>query len=112
MLPTNSRLRSSTEIANALKIGEKFTARLVVVSVAKGVADTTKVAFAVGKSVGNSVTRHRIIRRLRHILSSEMHHFPQGSHVVIRALPGTATASFEVLRENVLFALEKVHKHD
>jgi len=34
--------------------------------------------------------------------------FPSGSFVVVRALPGTATASFAELNENVGFALTKV----
>lgn len=70
----------------------------------------SKVAFAVGKTVGNSVVRHKVTRRLRHILSQELPNFPIGSHVVVRALPGAANATFDQLKENLNFALSKVAK--
>ena len=111
MLPAHARLRSSSEIAKTLKSGDKFTSKLIVIHISTGMSPTSKVAFAVGKPVGNSVIRHRITRRLRHILSSEISGVPEGSHIVVRALPGTATATFAELQENVRFALAKVRSH-
>lgn len=77
---------------------------------AKGTSGQSKVAFAVGKNVGNSVIRHRVTRQLRHIVSPALSRFPIGSHVVVRALPGAATATFTQLRENLEFAMTKVPK--
>ena len=77
---------------------------------AKGTSGQSKVAFAVGKNVGNSVIRHRVTRQLRHIVSPVLSRFPIGSHVVVRALPGAATATFTQLRENLEFAMTKVPK--
>ena len=70
----------------------------------------TKVAFAVGKNVGNSVVRHKITRQLRHAISPLVGSFPSGSHVVVRALPGANQASFAQLSENLEFAFSKVTK--
>lgn len=75
---------------------------------ASGSTQQSKIAFAVGKNVGNSVVRHRVTRQLRHIVSPALTKFPIGSHVVVRALPGAATASFAQLTENLNFALTKV----
>lgn len=77
---------------------------------ARGSSEQSKVAFAVGKNVGNSVIRHRVTRQLRHIVTPFLTRFPSGSHVVVRALPAAATATFAQLSENVEFALTKVPK--
>jgi len=107
MLPADARLRNSSDIAATMRQGTKYSSRLLVLHVAREMSQTTKVAFAVGKSVGNSVVRHLVTRRLRHIVAHELTEFPTGSFVVIRALPGTATASFAELEENMGFALAK-----
>lgn len=75
---------------------------------ASGSSGQSKVAFAVGKNVGNSVIRHRVTRQLRHVVTPVLYRFPSGSHVVVRALPGAATATFAQLTENLDFALTKV----
>lgn len=108
MLPADIRLRSSTDIALTMRRGTKYSSRLIVLHVVREVSASTKVAFAVGKSVGNSVVRHRTTRRLRHIVAKDLSRFPVGSYVVVRALPGTAAATFAELEENVNFALTKV----
>lgn len=77
---------------------------------ASGPTEQSKVAFAVGKNVGNSVIRHRVTRQLRHVVTPVLPRFPSGSHVVVRALPGAATATFAQLTENLEFALTKVPK--
>jgi len=100
-------LRNSSDIAATMRQGTKYSSRLIVLHVAREMSQTTKVAFAVGKSVGNSVVRHLITRRLRHIVAHELTELPAGCFVVVRALPGTATASFAELEENMGFALAK-----
>ena len=77
---------------------------------AQGSSEHTKVAFAVGKNVGNSVVRHKVTRQLRHAISPLIGNFPDGSHVVVRALPGAREANFIQLSENLKVALAKVAK--
>lgn len=110
MLPASARLRKSSEISAVMKSGTRFSAKLVVLHVAQSTDKDTKVAFAVGKNVGNSVVRHRITRQLRHAISPLVGSFPSGSHVVVRALPGANQASFAQLSENLEFAFSKVTK--
>ena len=108
MLPASARLRKSSEISAVMKSGTRFSAKLVVLHVASGTSGQSKVAFAVGKNVGNSVIRHRVTRQLRHIVSPVLSNFPIGSHVVVRALPAAAGATFTQLTENLEFAMTKV----
>ncbi len=39
------------------------------------------------------MVRHRVARRLRHLLASRMTGLPAGARVVVRALPPAATAT-------------------
>jgi ribonuclease P protein component len=68
-------------------------------------ADSPKVGFSVSKAVGNSVTRHAVSRRLRHVMRDHLGELPAGSRLVVRALPSAATASSAELDAQVSDAL-------
>ena len=57
--------------------------------------------FVVSRAVGNSVTRNRVERRLRHILADRRKVLPAGSLLVVRANPRSARASFQDLTADV-----------
>lgn len=67
----------------------------------------TRAAFAVGKSVGNSVQRHQVVRRLRPIVVAAMQDLPMGTQVVIRAMPEAAKATSQELQRDVGAAIAK-----
>jgi len=52
-----------------------------------------RVGFVVSKAVGNSVIRHRVTRRLRHLMADRLGQLRSGSDVVVRALPRAGGAS-------------------
>ena len=47
----------------------------------------------VSKAVGNSVVRHRVARRLRHLVGARLAGLPADSLLVVRALPPAATST-------------------
>lgn len=53
--------------------------------------------LVVSKAVGDSVTRHRVSRRLRHIAAGMVADHDSDLLVVIRANPASATATHEEL---------------
>jgi ribonuclease P protein component len=53
--------------------------------------------FVVSKAVGGSVVRHRVLRRLRHLMTERLVLLPAGSQLVVRAFPPAATASSAAL---------------
>jgi ribonuclease P protein component len=107
MLSASQRLRKSSEISAVLRAGTRYTSKLVVLHVATGSNPETRVAFAISKKVGNSVVRHRLTRQLRHSMSLNLNRFPQGSQIVVRALPGAGSAKFSEISENIDFAVTK-----
>jgi ribonuclease P protein component len=100
MLPAVHRLRRSKDFAAVLRGGRRAGGgRLLVVHSLRVSQDGTGVprrfGLVVSKSVGNSVVRHRVSRRLRALLALRMDTFPPASDVVVRALApaGGATSS-------------------
>lgn len=63
--------------------------------------------LVVSKQVGNAVTRHRVSRQLRHLCLGIVDKLPRETDVVIRALPASAEASSEQLREDIVNALKR-----
>ena len=53
--------------------------------------------LVVSKAVGDSVTRHRVSRRLRHIAAELLDQAGDDLMVVIRANPAAASATYEEL---------------
>lgn len=66
------------------------------------------VGLIVGKSVGGSVQRHRVSRRLRAQLALRIVALPAGSATVVRALPAASTASSAALGADLDAALTRL----
>jgi putative membrane protein insertion efficiency factor/ribonuclease P protein component len=110
MLPSRYRLHSRAEISRTIRHGRRARRGSLVVHVQVGdeVTEPARAAFAVSKAVGDSVTRHRVVRRLRPLMPPLLDRLPGGSEVVVRAMPEAATASSAQLREDLERALERV----
>ena len=89
MLPKNARLTVSADFARATKSGtrvttENFVGYLYISPVTNH--DLPKCGLIINKSVGGSVTRHALARKVRHAISPQLSKLPSGSLLVIRAL--------------------------
>jgi ribonuclease P protein component len=94
------RLRTREDFALALRTGRRSPGRLVVLHLAESTElAPPRVGLAVSKAVGGSVVRHRVARRLRHLLRDRVDRLPTGALLVVRALPAAATASSPQLAE-------------
>lgn len=63
--------------------------------------------FAVSRAVGGAVVRNLVKRRLRAVMAEALTTVPAGSHVVVRALPAAADASYSELRADVVSAMSR-----
>jgi ribonuclease P protein component len=68
----------------------------------------TRVGFVVSKAVGNSVVRHRVSRRLRHLLRDRLGTVVPGCTLVVRALPAAAEAASAELGNDIDSALRRL----
>ena len=72
---------------------------------------TPRAGFVVSRAVGGSVVRHRVVRRLRHLLRGRLADLPAGSRLVVRALPPAADAPSSVLAHDLDSALRTALAH-
>jgi len=93
MLPAAYRMRSSTEFREVLRRGRSAAGRDVIVHVGTGRPGATRVGIVVGRTVGGSVVRHRVARRLRAQLAQRLARLPDGTCLVARARPSSAAAA-------------------
>ena len=67
-----------------------------------------RAGFVGGRSVGNSVVRHRVTRRLRAVVREELHRLPEGADLVVRARPEAADATSDVLHRDLSSGLDRL----
>ncbi|RAV32868.1 ribonuclease P protein component [Corynebacterium heidelbergense] len=132
MLSPENRLRASRRFDETTRNGWKKGSRTVVVYVYPGptgiaglgvqpIGDrNVRVGLIVSKTVGNAVARHRVSRRIRHIMAIYLKDLgpgaqsegwiPQGSAVVIRALPAATSASNDKLAADIRNCLSRIER--
>ena len=102
MLPAASRLTHRDEFASVIRRGHRGgRARLVVHLHRADGAAAPRAGFVVSKAVGKSVVRHRVARRLRHLVRDRLATLPADSLLVVRALPPAATATSAELGDDL-----------
>ena len=109
MLPARYRMTRSTEFGTTVSKGVRSAQPDLVLHVANVVDDPSgpRIGLVVGRSVGNAVVRHRVSRRLRHGMYPMLDQLQPGHRLVIRALPGAATATSARLAHELSAALRR-----
>jgi ribonuclease P protein component len=102
VLPQGARLTTSSDFARATKSGVRVTTQhfvgyLYISPVTN--KDSAKCGLIINKTVGGSVKRHRLARKIRHAVAPHIASLPTGSLLVIRALKedGDRNVSAEIL---------------
>ncbi|MFK5634297.1 MULTISPECIES: ribonuclease P protein component [unclassified Ornithinimicrobium] len=117
MLPRRHRLTRPADYRAVLRGGRDVRRRragtdlLVVHAVLTTEPTLTRpprVGFVVSRAVGNSVVRHRVVRRLRALLAPRLAAVPMSTDLVVRAQPAAAAATSSELGEDLDRALEQV----
>jgi len=115
VLPATARLTRSEDFRQVTRQGRRASGRRIVVhAVSAESAEEVqtnrpaRVGFVVSKAVGNSVVRHRVARRLRHVVRDRLGTLPPGSSLIVRALPSAAVASSAAFRQDFEVALRRL----
>ncbi|MDQ2748337.1 MAG: ribonuclease P protein component [Actinomycetota bacterium] len=105
-------MRRSSEFASVVRSGDRARRGHVVVhrhsSLRRG--GPVVVGLVVGKSVGGSVARHQVSRRLRAKLAQRLDVLAQGAGFVVRALPGSAEVTSAELGADLDAALSRLER--
>jgi ribonuclease P protein component len=86
VLPKSNRLRAGAEFTRVSKTGHRASSANLVIYAALESNTTPKIGFIVNRSVGGSVTRHRVTRKLRHNFASYLDKLPKNTMLVVRVL--------------------------
>jgi ribonuclease P protein component len=116
VLPASVRMTRSLDFETTVRRGRRSSSGRVVVHALESSLpqesgagasgdDPVRVGFIVSKAVGNAVVRHRVARRLRHVVGGHLELLAPGSMVVVRALPNAAGATSASLDRDVVRAL-------
>jgi ribonuclease P protein component len=110
MLPSAHRLRASGDFTLIQRRGTRISRPTLVLSALLHPDSPSRLGLSVGKSVGNSVMRHSVSRKLRHVSAPHLAAMPPGTQLVIRALPAAAGASSAQLDADVSAALIELER--
>ncbi|HEX2301051.1 MAG TPA: ribonuclease P protein component, partial [Pseudonocardiaceae bacterium] len=75
-----------------------------------GTVGGPRAGFVVGKTVGNSVVRHRVTRRLRAVVLAQLDRLPPTADLVVRARPEAAAATSAELARDLTAGLDRLLK--
>ncbi|WP_307378308.1 ribonuclease P protein component [Microbacterium sp. W4I20] len=102
MLARPHRLTRGSDYRMVVRRGSRCGgSRLITSMLSTGESGTVRFGFIISKQVGTAVVRNTVRRRLKAVCAEALPRVPQGTDVVIRALPASATASFAELRADV-----------
>ncbi|MFC3849519.1 ribonuclease P protein component [Corynebacterium hansenii] len=120
MLPAQHKLHRSGDFSATVRRGRRFGRRTIVLHYFDAAGDGgdgadaqisrsggPRVGFVVSKGVGNSVVRHAVTRKLRHVVMDMLDDVPSTADMVVRALPASAGATSEELANDVRKALSR-----
>lgn len=108
MLPKNARLTTSADFTRTTKSGTRVTSEhFVGYLYLSPVANNTSPKFGliINKSVGGSVLRHSLARKLRHAVAAQISLLPSGSLLVIRVLTKNDSGSVITETEKLILKL-------
>ena len=70
---------------------------------------TPQIGLIVSKSVGGAVDRHRVSRKLRHVVRALITELDPADRLVVRALPGSRDAASARLQSELRTAIGRAH---
>ena len=113
MLPAAHRLTSARSFRSVIRDGRRAGSRTLVVHLVTdsgpGAAGSApRVGLVVSKAVGNSVVRHRVQRRLRHLVREQLDLLPGSALLVVRANPAAGSAPSRELGADLTRCLQRV----
>jgi len=105
-------MRRSTDFSLAVRNGVRVAQSDLVVHARRGEVlpdGVPQIGLVVAKSVGGSVERHRVARRLRHVARTVLSELDPADRIVIRALPSSRNATSARLEEQLRAGMHRAH---
>ncbi|QNE48261.1 ribonuclease P protein component [Glaciihabitans sp. INWT7] len=102
MLAKANRLVRADDYRRLVRRGRRVSTRHAVVYIMRGSdSGAPRFGFIVPKNVGIAVNRNLVRRRLKALSFTALPQLAPGTEIVIRALPGSAQAGWDILRSEI-----------
>lgn len=109
MLARPNRLTRGVDYRQVVRRGARCGGpRLITSALPAAETRAARFGFIISKQVGTAVVRNTVRRRLKAICAEFLDTVPEGTDVVIRALPASADADFSDLRADVERCLRRL----
>ena len=100
-------VKENRDYNRIIKENKPFKYKDYVIYIDKKEPSIYKFGFSVGKKVGNAVTRNRVKRQIKAIVSQN--HYKNDFDCIIIVGKGILSRNFEEMRDNLNFALKKLN---
>ena len=101
-------MRKARDFNETMRGGVRVSRPCLIVYVKNSLRDESAlVGFTVGRAIGGSVVRHRVVRQLRVGADEIVDEIPRGTRVVVRALPAVTELSGREMQGEVKKALRE-----
>lgn len=108
MLARVNRIVSAEDYRNVVRRGRRVVGPNTVTYLYQhDDSSAVRLGFITARSVGTAVVRNRVRRRLKAICAGQLPSVEEGTDIVIRALPGSSTASWVTLQSEVVRGINK-----
>jgi ribonuclease P protein component len=101
-LPRKQRLTGSELLQETFKQNHRFVGHLMVMWIRSGNDASLRVGVVAGRTIGNSVERHRAKRRLREAFRLNRHHLQGKCDVVLMARERLIKASWDEVQSELI----------
>lgn len=113
MLARPYRLTQGSDYRVVVRRGSRCGgARVITSMMTTGESRVPRFGFIISKQVGGAVVRNTVRRRLKAVCAEALSRVPEGTDVVIRALPSSATATYDELQSDVDRCLSRLVRSD
>lgn len=91
-----------------MRRGRRFATEFAIVHALATEGSTVRFGFVVSRAVGGAVVRNRVKRRLRAIGRQVIDSVPQGTDLVVRALPGVEQVDWATLHSGMTAVVSRI----
>lgn len=110
MLPARNRMTRSAEFTHTVRYGVRAPQPDLVVHAYRAPSGSQPhIGLIVSKSVGGSVQRHRVARKLRHVARTVIADLDPADRIVVRALPSSGVARSARLQHQLHCGVRRAH---
>ncbi len=100
-------LKKNKEFKNVYNEKKSISDENLIIYTKKNILDKNRIGISISKKVGNSVIRHKIIRRIREIFRLNEKYLKKSYDIVVVCKKNVKEIKYENIKESFLFLCKK-----